>query len=1282
MRNAKHYRKSNRNQKVLTSVAMTAALALSAGLPVVAAEADESGKMPESEPATVVSAGDEANQPTNQQNETDASGDNETPDVEQSKTENDAEAEEEDARTDEEKHEDNQTIAGETNPGKIDQNKDEIEKLPELDTGRDESGDVEDSSEQDSVEDTLDQKGEEIKEFELPDLPQAPEVDGLTQAEAEELKKAYESAVEEYNRLIEGEDGYNANVEAYNEALKKLEELANQHNQNTDEKLDSDIAENQDKVDENDQTVEDNKAIVDENTDTMEENPSDDTLEDSEGKVEDAGEKLDSEKLTALEEAKTELKNISDEIAKLDTSSMSKEEADAANELLQQYKNAVEAYETAIKNYNTDVETYRQAVESYNTALKEYVENYNKGIADANDETAAGNHGSGEVDTGKIGENETNKEGNKDAVDNLNDSLVSKGEIDAGAAEKVEINDETITITKDNKRYTLTLESPAELDSSQEELKDAKDALKTAKSNLEHLEGKSAEQIESIVNAYNGAVERYNEAVAQYNNGVAGYTKAIEDYKAALAAYDSVLNAKIESGNDAVIDGNEKTPGMDTDGITANGNILQDNGSIWNSDESYVSLSDGTIKIKDGTSSYTLKTEDGIITISSGTTTVSFNSAEAAANGVVFNKGNHDLTTVKGYNDAVAEYLDAIESYNKDVGEYNKFVVVYNNAMTAYQNVANAANQSVEQGNSDVIGENGELDKMLEFNDESKAIENVKAGNTYTVTDENGTERPKTVENAQTEYNTLKGAVEAAQTALNESNLDLSKPGDIETYNKLVANYNLAVANYNSFVSMCNKANETSGSTDVQPTEIVDEPLYVTTEKEDAQFYIVKNGTVPEETGTTGYQPGDYTAETDVIGTVTVGTMDIDNLVFDKHSDSRVEVVNKYTKVENEEGNVQFVDRDGNTYELDNKNYLTLVSESKNETVTAGNDGMYRYKYDASAGKLYVVKIKQDGSVSYATGVKDGYVSAYAPDGQDIIVNTAFNTEKFNFESEEALSKYFQNIGTLVKEEPNAADLERIIKTNFSENIYEAYLDGEIGIQWYVVKDDKNGTNNCGVHVDGVLYWKNTLEIVDNKKMNTLGTLKLAKDLPKSVLSAQELSDKLSTKEEHSITLSSLKELDLLTGGGNVEDEESWKEALSYKTLTPASPIVSPNDTLKTPTGSFVATEGLQELDSLTPIEGDEVIIKPSDPIVIIPIITPEDSDLIQEIVKEITPQLPELIEQGEAEAEPVEVAPAEAPQEKLPQTGQSWALSGLLSALGALLISAGIVSRKGKHEA
>lgn len=101
--------------------------------------------------------------------------------------------------------------------------------------------------------------------------------------------------------------------------------------------------------------------------------------------------------------------------------------------------------------------------------------------------------------------------------------------------------------------------------------------------------------------------------------------------------------------------------------------------------------------------------------------------------------------------------------------------------------------------------------------------------------------------------------------------------------------------------------------------------------------------------------------------------------------------------------------------------------------------------------------------------------------------------------------------------------------------------------------------------------------------------------------------------------------------------------------------------------------ENIYALDTVKPepeppyVPGD-----PSDPVVpIIPVIsvTPE------------TPEEPEIIEiVTETPSQPEEAAP----QVKLPQTGQSWALAGLLAAAGTFLTALGIAPkrRKDKHEA
>lgn len=1279
MKNARHYRKSDKNQKMLTSVAVTAALALSAGLPAMAAEAENTGELPADETTLTEVEG----QTTDESAENETS---ETKEAENTETE-------EDTRTDEEKHQDNQTIVEETNPEKIDDNQEEIEKLPELDTGEDESGDAGEtggSSEQEELESTLEQKGDEIKDFELSDMPQAPEVDGLTQTEAEELKSAYESAVEEYNRLIEGEGGYNANVDAYNEALNHLKDLIDKNNQNTAENVNDAAKGNGDKTEENDQTIEDNKDIVTDNEKTMEDNETENQLNHEIEDVKNTGSDLvGSEVLDKLNAAKADLERIEITIAGLDTSSMSEEKAAEANQLLADYENAVKAYEAAVVSYNADVEEYRTAVEKYNQALEQYIKDYNEEVIKNNNTSITENHGTGDTSaSGTINDNADTVEKNQTAVSG------GKGEeVEAGTAGSITIDENgVVTITENGKQYTLTLESKVSEGDVAEALKNLQQVTEPTEKNFE---GKSPEEIKEIVETYNTAVTAYNKALASYNENVSEYNAAIEKYEEALGAYNRVINANngtIENANGSIVQQNNTRIDdnkADTDKLTENSNTITGNQSIHNSDTSYAEINeDGkTVTIRNGSETYVLETNsDGTITITTPDgKQVTSSTAANIAKGVPFNS---NATTIQEYNNNLTAYIAAIEKYNTDVAAYNEFIRSYGLAMEAYTAVVNMANTSIKGDNTEALTDNT-LETILNFNDKSTAIANG-TGKEYTVKSANGEETSRQIKNAEAEYNSLKEEVETAQAALlKNAEFDLTKPDEINKYNELIARYNLAAENYNNFVKVCNGATADSSIPEVTPVEIENLPLFVTTSIKDSQFFIVKDSTVPEETGDTEYSASGYTPHDVLMGSVLVGTMDVNNLIFGG-GNGRVEVVNMYTPVSDAElpegfdtNRTYLKDKDGNYYTLNGGHYLCPVIENEMKgPIELGPYNLYRYKYEN--GKLYVVSTG-GGRETYATGVKNGYINAYTPNSQNIIVKTEFNTSKFNFDSEEALADYFRNVGILVEggSTPNDAQMKDVIKENFDEEIYEAYKNGKVGIQWYVVKDNQTGSKDPHVHVDGALYWKNTLEVVDHSKMNTLDTLTPVKNVPASAGEATELTKTLDTKKQSlTVRLDPLNELAPLTGGGDAKHEDSWKEARSYQTLTPADFIVSPWDKLEIPTGSFVATEVLDELDPLTPIEGDEIIIRPTDPIVIIPIITPGDGELIQEIVKEITPQLPVLLEQGEAEAEPAEVVTAQTPQEKLPQTGQNWSLASLLSALGTLLVAAGIVSRKGKHEA
>lgn len=167
------------------------------------------------------------------------------------------------------------------------------------------------------------------------------------------------------------------------------------------------------------------------------------------------------------------------------------------------------------------------------------------------------------------------------------------------------------------------------------------------------------------------------------------------------------------------------------------------------------------------------------------------------------------------------------------------------------------------------------------------------------------------------------------------------------------------------------------------------------------------------------------------------------------------------------------------------------------------------------------------------------------------------------------------------------------------------------------------------------------------------------------------------------------------TGTSSYDTYKTWEETkttgtatgtkyageLSYTYQVPDTPMVEVLSKTVEKVRDVDAVLDVTTVSTKTETEKDTTIIKTpddggSDVVIIPPIVIVPQTPAAPEAVVEAAEEDPE------APVEAVAEAPAEAPQEKLPQTGQSWALSGLLSALGALLISAGIVSRKGKHEA
>jgi hypothetical protein len=474
--------------------------------------------------------------------------------------------------------------------------------------------------------------------------------------------------------------------------------------------------------------------------------------------------------------------------------------------------------------------------------------------------------------------------------------------------------------------------------------------------------------------------------------------------------------------------------------------------------------------------------------------------------------------------------------------------------------------------------------------------------------------------------------------------------------------------------------------------EMVDQALYLSTETGNAEFYLVKSGTVPLEQNTTGYYAAGYIGVGN--GTVTKSSMYLAGLTFDSTSADRVQVVNLYT--EGEDGS--YLDRSGNVYTANAEGYLC----SADGTPVTVNEGDITAYYKLENGSIYVVNANGD----YATGIKSGYVRADVDTSKDIIVDSQWNTQKFNFSTQEELEEYFKNVYTTVGTTPQETLDSNIASTTvYSDEIKEAYADGNIGVLWYVVKDKYTGTSNT-IHVDGVLYWKHTLEIVTNDTLSILSKLNLVKKNPTLVDTETEniTIELLDGTTAEVIGYTPLSELvEKIDAESGYEALTKWEDAIKY---------IAP----------------LEKLEELTPIEGEEVTVTPTQPPKEdpddgddepsnedpddekpgeedpddenpdeeeTPTLTPDEEELIRDILDQITPLVPDLVDVSESDVplaelefeEEIEKEPelmqeieelgelleenvplSEMPNVAVPKTGDpalAWGFGAIFSALG-----------------
>jgi hypothetical protein len=310
-----------------------------------------------------------------------------------------------------------------------------------------------------------------------------------------------------------------------------------------------------------------------------------------------------------------------------------------------------------------------------------------------------------------------------------------------------------------------------------------------------------------------------------------------------------------------------------------------------------------------------------------------------------------------------------------------------------------------------------------------------------------------------------------------------------------------------------------------------------------------------------------------------------------------------------------------------------------------------------------------------------GVVNVTVPESKDIVVNSEWNTRAFDFSTEGELRSYFENVNTAITELPTREKVAEVLASSgFDDSIVQAYKDNQIDTLWYVVKTEAN------VHVDGVLYWKDSLEVVGREQLSKL-----------TKLSELKANDQSGT----SIGLTPLAALDV--NGQTVVVLFAGADDTQGAVL---------KDTLGLLDDSLDAdVAGLQDLlDMLAPLQSDLREVTPAqlpEKALYVeatllqettPNLTPDERQIMQEIITIIStvlptaepekedaqevelqddatpltelPELPELTDLHEEEVPLVELEEPLVPLAQAPRTGDGtgiWAISALM-AMGGLL--------------
>jgi hypothetical protein len=1324
MKKAKRMHK--KHNRLTASVAMATALAISASTPVLAEVADTAAQpnngsgpvMPEvkdtpelpavytvEEAAAQNAKADEALRDVAEQNaeiaQENAAIDHETEETETQETteeqapENgDAEETEQDTAeagaTEEEAAKPNQTVAAE-NAAADEANRAQIEANAENAAAEQEAGPA------------LPEVPEApVFAGTLPEMPSAPQMqDTMSAAEKNAALDAYSQQLEAYNTLVEAynqavnqynnavDDGvrgeaaasYNAAVEAYNQAVETI-------NSRT-------AASNRDAVTANSGAVQENQAVADANKAQDEANQ---TVVQANALLDADGAEIGTE--FRVTEADGTTTTVTLQLPDAPDAGLLERLTDAQRaELEQNHAAAVAAYNEAVAQYKTDAAAYRAAVQRYNQAVKCY-----------NEAVAASNQAAIEQAAAEKEEQD------------IEPMLSDEGSALAEQAQTV----------RDRKEALEALE--ATLAAQKAPTTDAEVAAYNA---LVKQYNEADEAYWRAIDAYNAAATEKNKEVDLANavQQAANQTNAADNMQ--TIAQDLLTIAQVGNFAEGEAGTVETASTTDANGVTTvTTQITPTDGTAYRVA--------GTVRTWNGQTTLTGITVEVTAPDENGqphTQTFTLNLTDAAwlekAEAIRFDPNGY-----ASYNEAVWAYLEQLAQYdantdalvggyNAAVEEYLQFTAQYDAAIGQYQAILNAADTSLQTVNASTLQE---LATKLSGNAVKDSFANA-VGQTYTHADGANAATNITFNSADEarqyhnevltqEVNDAKAALEAAREAITNDGLT---GANIAVYNQAVQAYNLAVTNYNNFAVLCDPEKLTSSSQTSSTSNAVDRPLYMAQNSSDAYFYILFSGTVPFETSGKSYGAQyytesktvnnadgtvGYTSHSTMKGTVQSSTIYPSRLTFGTgdDADAKVIVENQYYPAQlyrDAEGNevVYYVDAAGKLYTDRALTEATQIDTAQIEVVRALYVDKVGAQYTLDAqGRLCdavgnLVQVTENGTTvqykvvegkgntlyvtdttgKYATGVS---INVTVPESKDIVVNNEWNTRAFDFATEEELKTYFENVNTAITELPTREKVAEVLTSSgFDDAIVQAYKNNQIDTLWYVVKTEKT------VHVDGVLYWKDSLQVVGREQLSKL-----------TKLTALNTSEQNNT----SIGLTPLAALDVngqtvvvLFAGADDTQDTVLKDTLGLLDDSLTADVVALEDLLEM---LAPLQSGLREV---TPAQLPEKALYVESTLLeeTSPNLTPDERQIMQEIIAIISANLPaetapEVDLQDEAtplaelpegldESQLVEIEEPLIPRSEAPRTGDGaglWAISALM-AMGGLLRKKKYHSERNKAE-